>query len=255
MGGVDMKRLLLGGSVLIAISAGPALAADLRVKAPVQKAPPPITYTWTGCYVGGNVGGAWNSTSTTSDNKPGANFGDETDTSFIGGGQLGCDFQAGAWVFGVQGMFDAARLNGSRQIPAFPTFIYNNNISWLTTATDRIGYAVQPALLIYAKGGFAWARNNITVNFTVPRLGLSESATDDRLGWVVGGGLEYMLFPSLSVFAEYNYLGFGTKTIAFIPAPSTAGVPDVLDIRQNIQTFMVGLNWHPNLSGLISANH
>jgi outer membrane immunogenic protein len=56
-----MKKFLLGGAALIAMFAGSAMAADMPVKAPVLKAPPPppVVYNWTGCYIGGNVGGGW----------------------------------------------------------------------------------------------------------------------------------------------------------------------------------------------------
>jgi len=50
-----MKKILLGGAALIAMFVGPAMAADMRVKAPVLKAPPPpVIYNWTGCYIGGS---------------------------------------------------------------------------------------------------------------------------------------------------------------------------------------------------------
>ena len=56
-----MKKILLAGVALSALIAGPAMAADLPVRAPAYKAPPPVItyYSWTGCYVGGHVGGVW----------------------------------------------------------------------------------------------------------------------------------------------------------------------------------------------------
>jgi len=102
----------------------PAGAADLR---PVTKAPPaPVIppFTWTGCYIGGFVGGAWQEDTTFTDLgnglfgaysggvtspvtvaaphswSPGSN-----DGSFIGGGTLGCNWQpvGSAFVFGIEG--------------------------------------------------------------------------------------------------------------------------------------------------------
>src|SRR6516225_10388979 len=55
-----MRKLLLGGIALAALVAGPATAADLArpvYRRPVVVAAP--VYTWTGFYVGGNVGYAW----------------------------------------------------------------------------------------------------------------------------------------------------------------------------------------------------
>jgi outer membrane immunogenic protein len=233
-----------------------ALAADLKV-APVYKAAPAAAslWNWTGCYIGGNVGGGRSRTTSTSVNKPGTDFGAETETGLIGGGQIGCDYQSGAWVFGIQGQSDIGRLLGSHPIPSFPTFISYNDISWVTTATGRIGYAVQPALLLYARGGAAWTRNDLSVNFTVPRVGLSESAADDRFGWILGAGAEYGFAPNLTAFVEFNYMDFGTQTVAFTPAVAGGlGTPDVLSNRQTIQTVLGGVNYKFN-GNLLFGNH
>jgi outer membrane immunogenic protein len=63
-----MKKLLLAGITGIAlVASAPADAADLRK--PTYKAPPPVVapvpiFTWTGLYIGGNVGYGWSHTST-----------------------------------------------------------------------------------------------------------------------------------------------------------------------------------------------
>jgi opacity protein-like surface antigen len=97
-----MKNLFLG--VLIALGASiPAFAADMAVKAP----PPPAAtppYDWSGFYVGGNFGGAWTSGNL---NIPGNNFYGGL-TGLIGGVQVGYNYQAGHFLFGVEGDFDWA---------------------------------------------------------------------------------------------------------------------------------------------------
>jgi outer membrane immunogenic protein len=103
-------------------TAAVASAADMRVKAPAYKAPPPIAgYNWTGCYIGGNVGYGWQRTTST-DVEPNApppfDAGTGTGTGIVGGGQVGCDYQfASSWVFGIQGMFDGAGVDGSHIVP------------------------------------------------------------------------------------------------------------------------------------------
>src|SRR5262245_2537773 len=65
-GGI-MKKLLLSGVAFVGLAAAPALAADLST-APLYRAPPPVpVFTWTGCYIGGSVGGgyAWNTNTNT----------------------------------------------------------------------------------------------------------------------------------------------------------------------------------------------
>src|ERR1700757_922497 len=102
----NMKRALAG--LLMGLSAtGVASAADMPLKAKPLAGP---VYNWTGCYIGGDVGGAWTrmDTSRFSQDTIGpafANYGREDDKGFMGGGQAGCDFQTTNLVFGVQGTF------------------------------------------------------------------------------------------------------------------------------------------------------
>src|SRR5262245_58299456 len=107
-------------TALIAWSAAntiaPASAADLPVKAP-RVAPAPVV-TWTGCYIGGNGGYGWARKEYVDPlDVPPANLGSHDAKGGVGGGQVGCDYQTGAWVFGVQGMFDGASLRGEHLVP------------------------------------------------------------------------------------------------------------------------------------------
>ena len=124
-------------SAAIAVTAmfgiGAASAADLAAR-PYTKAPalaPVAVYNWTGCYIGGNVGGGWARTRQDQIAKvggpaiiPNNDFGASDNTNFIGGGQIGCDYQfAGNWVVGVQGMADFGDIRSSHVVPtAFPGF-------------------------------------------------------------------------------------------------------------------------------------
>src|SRR5262245_35930051 len=146
--GSTMRKLLLG-MVSLAALAAPAAAADLRARpAPVYKSPPPVTpyFTWTGCYLGGNVGGAWSYKSYSDPLGvyfpffPGQDLGSHNAGGFIGGGQVGCDYQVGSWVFGAQGMFEWTDLNGDNLHPNGGAVFNHTHIPWVTTATGRIGY-------------------------------------------------------------------------------------------------------------------
>src|SRR5215471_18802464 len=97
-GGSSMKKIVLATLALAALTAAPAMAADLAVKAPMYKAPPPIpVFSWTGCYIGGNIGGVWAHKEWTNTDPfffPGvAGWGTHDQSSFIGGFQGGCDYQ------------------------------------------------------------------------------------------------------------------------------------------------------------------
>ena len=125
-----MKKFALGMFAAVAMT-GSAVAADMAPR--YAKAPPPapvVVYNWTGCYIGGNIGGGWARTtqerteSSASDwlFRP-TNYGSSDGSDFVGGAQIGCDYQfAGNWVLGIQGMYDYARIDSSHFLTAFPTF-------------------------------------------------------------------------------------------------------------------------------------
>jgi outer membrane immunogenic protein len=234
-----MHRIVFASLAALGMTAGAASAADLGRPAPAPvytKAPMVAPLSWTGCYLGGNAGGAW-ANNKDFDVTDGLDFGSDTTGGFIGGGQGGCDYQAGAWVLGVQGSYDWADLKGSHDIPdTLGLATVSNDDKYLATATARIGYAVEPSLLLYAKGGAAWTSNDITV--AIPAFGLSSGAvTDNRLGWTAGAGVEYMFAQNWSVFGEYKFADFGTKSVDF-PSGSS------LSVKQDIQSAVAGVNFH-----------
>src|SRR6516225_10538356 len=101
-----MKKLLLAGVAVTALYAGSANAADLARPAPVYVPRPVVVplFTWTACYAGGNGGGLW-AADTWTDTVFGG-FGSNTASGGLGGLQGGCNYQVGAWVFGIQGDYD-----------------------------------------------------------------------------------------------------------------------------------------------------
>jgi outer membrane immunogenic protein len=259
-----MKKFLTGSIAAIAMAlAVPALAADMAPRYSKAPAPAPImVYNWTGCYIGGNVGGGWARIRETSTSVAGvplvSDFGRSEGTGVIGGAQIGCDYQfAGNWVVGVQGMFDFADIRSSHVLPAFPTFFTENRTKDVFTATGRVGYLFAPQVLAYVKGGGAWARIDTTHFATVPPPTIvSEFATgQDRQGWTVGGGLEWMFAPGWSVFGEYNYMDFGRKTVGFTTGPLAVGIPSVVSTRFEIQQALAGVNYKFNWGGPVVAKY
>src|SRR5215470_18323502 len=105
--------LMLVAAATIGLAATQALAADLPRKAPayVPPAPPPVT--WTGCYIGANVGGIFTNGDV---NFAGVNV-SRDNSGFAGGGQIGCDYQfSGGWVIGFRDMFDGTSLKRDRNL-------------------------------------------------------------------------------------------------------------------------------------------
>lgn len=264
-----MKKFALGMLAAVAMT-GSAVAADMAPR--YTKAPPPapvVVYSWTGCYIGGNVGGGWERTR---QNRTGqqtlagvftalpADFGSSTGSDVVGGGQIGCDYQfANSWVVGIQGMYDYARISSSHIIPAFPTFNSNVRLKDIYTVTGRVGYLFTPQLLGYVKGGGAWTSVDYVINGTVPVAFNSENAFGvNRSGWTVGAGLEWMFAPGWSVFGEFNYMDFGTKTSVYTIGTGAVAGPfgtDVIRNKLEVEQFLVGVNYKFNFGGPVVAKY
>ena len=164
-----MKRILLATVAMTALGSASALAADLpqrpvyREPAPMMVAPTPI---WTGCYVGGNIGGAFGDASVSG---PAGGTVSTNGSGFAGGGQVGCDYQfSGGWVIGFRDMFDGTsnKRSGTFATGPLSSAVANFNNQWFDTLTARLGYAVQPNWLLYFQGGAAWGHTSTNVTFT-----------------------------------------------------------------------------------------
>ena len=112
-----MKKILLSSMALIALAGNYASAADMPVKAPPPVMVAPVA-TWTGCYIGGNVG--WARVQTKVEFNDVRDFSRSAD-GFAAGGQIGCDYQfASNWVVGAQLMVDWTDVEASRASVLFP---------------------------------------------------------------------------------------------------------------------------------------
>jgi outer membrane immunogenic protein len=227
-----MKKFLVVGCVL-ATSVFSAMAADMPLKAPP---PPPVpVFTWAGCYLGGSVGGIWRQTDNVgigvADGGSGAaaaaaagalptafSYGS---SSFIAGGQAGCNYQAANWVFGIETDMSGAKLNGSQSIatnipPFFPAVSsVSQDTNWIGTTRGRLGWAWGNVLL-YGTGGVAYANTSYAYALSnVAGGGPVATAASDastRLGWTAGGGVE-VGFGAWSLKGEYLYYDLGSHTL------------------------------------------
>jgi outer membrane immunogenic protein len=248
-----MKQVVFGSALAALFIGGAANAADMRVR-PVA-APPVALATWTGCHVGGHVGNEWGrhdgySTRASAFGTPGTpifaplpNGTQVTDRfnmdGFIGGGYVGCDYQAGAWVFGIEG--DWSKVNKEGQAfytgPAIlanagtaggtvlvnPFNAFSAKERWIATLRGRLGYSVDK-WLFYVTGGAAWVKIDDAAWLVTSPINTAILQTSDRTGWTVGAGLDYALFYGWSVKTEYLYVqvasydtfnpGTGNGTIA-----------------------------------------
>ena len=231
-----MKTLALAASIL-AVSAVAASAADLHTKAPTRAAE---VFNWTGFYVGGNVGGAWENESGTSNffsssapaaqaNTPQSNS--LRNTAVIGGVHAGYNWQMTRWVFGVEADWDWTHTkNGfcrqTDNLSAACTdngrgfLILNGKADWLDSARGRLGYTWD-RFMIYGTGGAAWAKFDSSINTNCLVAGCGSNTvgqnttanfSDTKSGWVAGGGVEAMLDTDWIARAEYLHYDLGSVT-------------------------------------------
>ncbi len=238
-------------SMLLAASMA-ANAADVPPSPPVYMPPiyaPPPLFSWTGFYVGGNFGGAWRQ-GNVNDSLFGLSFGNASNNgAFIGGGQLGFNYQFGSFVIGVEGDFDwgdnttSANTSSGVFITGIGTIQTSFNNGWITTLAGRFGVTNGP-WLVYAKAGGGWVGNN---NFTVTNVTTGASITNfnnnnTNSGWLVGAGIEWAFTPNWSVKIEYDYLGLNSQTFTVPTGVFLAG--DTFTISNpNVQMVKVGLNY------------
>ena len=254
-------------------------------KAPVAQP----TTKWQGIYAGLNAGGAWGSNSTqiianalTTPDSSLTNYGSNASstaaysaapysagsnfTGFMGGGQLGYNYQVAEKVIigaetdiqavgGITGNAPIYGLGSDAKNVKYSTFSnQKTNLGYIGTARGRFGYAFAPTLLIYGTGGLAYGGVNAQINYgssdTQGGAGIGSSSTSATLvGWNAGGGFEWMFMPNWSVKAEYLYYNLGNITT---PATIVASANNAWSYQATNSTQFTGnlaragVNYHIN---------
>jgi outer membrane immunogenic protein len=210
-----------------------ARGADLDV---LYASPPTIVAapfaTWTGCFLGANMG-ILALRREFEERSPDTRTFSTAEQPWTGGLQAGCDYQAGPWVLGFQGNFNGTGAHGGASVQ-FPNVLGEAAFlkeSYFATANARIGYTIQPAWLLYIKGGGAWAREFNT-------------------GWGVGGGLEWKLLPNLSLFIDYEYTRMDSDSRIFVTVP-----PVSVTSNLNLQSLLFGANWRFDWGTLATTHY
>ena len=241
-----MKRYLFGGVFILAIlEVGIANADGLPPPPEPMLATTPV-FDWTGCYIGAHVGGGWGKARWI-DPEPGpgqvsTDEGTDHTDGWLGGGQIGCNYQTGALVFGAEAEASWANLSGQHPNPIFAPTVLHTDIDRLGAFAGRVGYAFG-RLLVYARGGGAWVHNDYAVSS--PALGTFATAAEDRWGWIVGGGLELALHSHWSAKLDYSYIDLGTERIR-LDCPTCAAGFFNKDLDQEMHTVRLGFNYQLN---------
>jgi outer membrane immunogenic protein len=259
------KYLIASAAVLAAISTASAadLTGPMYPKAP--PAPPAPFYIWTGFYGGFNAGATWpNNDSLSMVSSPVTGFGDGigpgsfaansalgasgnvplgTDVGFIGGVQIGYNYQVTNWLFGVEADIQGIannRHNGTLDTSVGPFAFFGSGetltthidaearVDWLGTVRGRVGFLATQTFLLYATGGLAYGGVEASTSITQSNndcvlhpgsciqttAATAGSMLETRTGWTVGGGFEWMFAPDWSAKAEYLYYDLGSVTFS-----------------------------------------
>ncbi|MEP9356898.1 outer membrane protein [Xanthobacter sp. KR7-65] len=251
-----MRRSLLVTNILAVLMAGGAAqAADLAMK-PVTKAPVAAPFSWTGFYIGAQAGYGWGQNDFSNSFDPlnpstispvDAEY--STDGWMLGG-QVGYNWQINNIVLGVEAdaVWSDISGSGSYYNGIAPSCIQSNDactskIDALGTITARLGVAYD-RILLYAKGGAAWATTSHTAGSTAPApFGYSATADSTRWGWTLGAGVEWAFFNNWSAKIEYNYIDLGSSDVTFAFVPNTFINPYVATVDQTVQAVKFGINY------------
>jgi outer membrane immunogenic protein len=272
-----MKRILLSATaVSLALSAS-SFAADLPSRKAPLIIPPPPPPLWTGFYAGLNAGGTWSASNNVNvlssglgpnPDFPGPSadfalvsgvgasgyFPSGSNGGFIGGGQVGYNYQAYTnFVFGleadIQGVAASSNNNNALTVTPVPVDLFwppggfiatslqtSRQLNYIGTVRGRLGFLATPTLLVYGTGGLAYGGvsssasifqfNNHTTFFPLTQFGPAYSSgnySDTTVGWTAGAGVEWMFMPGWSAKVEYLYYDLGSVDYALSPLATFTG--------------------------------
>ena len=250
-----MRKLLLATAAAVLLST-PTLAADLAPVEAEPMAPAYLPFSWTGFYVGGNVGYAWGAGETDAHGFDGPegfyddpgylnlnSLNGDDGNGFTAGAQAGYNWQMGMFVVGVEGDINWADLDSDNDV-SFDTSIIGTDefgsanisteLNWYGTLRARLGVTPVERFLVYATGGLAFGSADTDVSgsaFFDDGVNTYEefyrgSSSDTEFGWTIGGGLEYAFTDNWTIKAEYLFVDLGETDTNVDVETVTDGISD-----------------------------
>jgi len=240
--------------------AGGAAMAD---GADVAKTPPMQPHSWTGFYVGAQLGGLANLSEIKDPLGPSLFGNPNLATGPFAGGQVGYNYQSGAIVYGLEAEVAFPQTQGTSTCSSVSGWFINSNckvgMDAFGTIAARLGLALgsDGRSMIYGKAGAAWYTGNLelaTGDWTEGQFGNPFLTRQDGIshwGWTLGAGAEYALAGNWSMKAEYDYANFGDQSVTLLPSvfmSSTGAIDEAVPARQGhisneLHTFKLGLNY------------
>ena len=262
-----MRKFVTKAAVGLGLSfvAVGANAADLRRPAPAPYLPP--LFTWTGFYAGLNAGYGFGNdgtattvgqvainNSTVADGARPANVGLRPE-GFIGGAQIGYNWQTGAFVSGIEADIQYTDFTDNvnavtigRAFPGVRNNIFEQKLEYLGTVRARLGYAWDRTL-VYGTGGLAYGGVNNSATFFGPLpaniLQFTGGQKSTEVGYAVGGGIEQAFWQNVTLRAEYLYYNLGDTSAAVnvIPGSGGAGTGYIVNFKNEGHIVRAGLNF------------
>ena len=179
-------------------------------------------------------------------------------SSWLGGVQVGHNWQRGSLVYGVEADISAINLNSEMNtalqdaINPDATANAHARVNWYGSLRGRLGWAAGP-WLFYGTGGFAYGKVNLSSSFNAAITGavpgsLNAQTSPLRGGWVAGFGLEYLLNPNLTLGFGYQYIDLGTVNVAsstlFPSGFGTVQMEQSARVHAAFHVVAASLNWH-----------
>jgi outer membrane immunogenic protein len=251
-----LASIALAGSDLVPTS------KEMKEVAPA----PSCDVTWTGFYIGLNVGyGTGNPGDTEFDPVPNAasfvalqkSIVNTDPRGVIGGGQIGYNYQWNWLVLGAEADFQGSDVGGTRRDspvldnignPVDGSFLRaNEHTDWFGTVRGRIGWKTFCHLLVYVTGGLAYGQVDFAADTNYTLIGgpdYSTSFEKTKVGYTVGGGLEYALNQRWSIKAEYLYYNLGDEIRNAKPVPPNPPFQVRNEWDTTANTLRCGLNFH-----------
>jgi len=221
-----MKRRIGSFAVLgllLAAPLGAAQAADMPMKAP----PPPVmpVWSWTGFYIGADVGGDWARDTVSPTIADGGTFPRSNilkSSGVMGGGTAGHNFQSGVFVYGIEGDLGYLTIRRSQADLLGGTEIdFIGGSGLYGDITGRAGVAIDRAMF-YVKGGYAFYNGSVMTTTAIPGFTIGSASYSG--GWTAGAGVEYKITNDWSVKGEYLHFDFGPRSPHLQVAQAFSGI-------------------------------
>jgi outer membrane immunogenic protein len=255
-----MKKIVLA-TALLALGSASAFAADLGIRANTKAPVMAPAWSWTGAYLGLNAGYDWGNSNTSLASADVfevvpvvGTFPSLKPRGFIGGGQIGYNWQSGTLVLGAELDFSGLGAKATETVDPLAAnstnhFVatFSSRYDWLLTARGRLGVTVAPNWLLYVTGGLAMtqAKDSAHLVNAINNDFINYDDSKTLTGGTVGGGVEYAFATNWSAKVEYLYAKFGDTSPSF--TSSNVGLlssPPVAKFDHSLNIVRAGVNYH-----------